>query len=87
MNNTENNQEERVTMLSVDFDHVKNMYFVNLRKGSNVAETAFCMSIIIKCLLKDNIVDNVSVVLDSINKYLTDPQYEELTDDQVADDE
>ena len=71
-------QNERVMLMAVAFDHVKNAYFVDLGKGSNVAETAFAMTVVIKCLLKDNIIKNASEVTDLINKYLSDPQYNEV---------
>lgn len=71
-------QNERVMLMTVAFDHVKNAYFVDLGKGSNVAETAFAMTVVIKCLLKDNIIKNASEVTDLINKYLSDPQYNEV---------
>lgn len=71
-------QNERVMLMAVAFDHIKNAYFVDLGKGSNVAETAFAMTVVIKCLLKDNIIKNASEVTDLINKYLSDPQYNEV---------
>ena len=71
-------QNERVMLMTVAFDHVKNAYFVDLGNGSNVAETAFAMTVVIKCLLKDNIIKNASEVTDLINKYLSDPQYNEV---------
>lgn len=71
-------QNERVMLMAVAFDHVKNAYFVDLGKGSNVAETAFAMTVVIKCLLKDNIIKNASEVTDLISKYLSDPQYNEV---------
>lgn len=71
-------QNERVMLMAVAFDHVKNAYFVDLEKGSNVAETAFAMTVVIKCLLKDDIIKDASEVTDLINKYLSDPQYNEV---------
>jgi hypothetical protein len=71
-------QEEKVILMAVAFDHVKNTYFVDLARGSNVAETAFAMTIVIKCLMKDGIISKSSEITDLITKYLTDPQYEEL---------
>ena len=82
MNETENLQEKQTTntidLLTVSFQQDKNVYSVKLAQGSSVAETAFSMAIVIKCLLKDNIIKSSTEVLDLINKYLTDPQYEEV---------
>ena len=79
---TENLQENQTTntidLLTVSFQQDKNVYSVKLAQGSSVAETAFSMAIVIKCLLKDNIIKSSTEVLDLINKYLTDPQYEEV---------
>lgn len=55
-------------------------YFVDIPAGSNAAETAFAMSVVIKCFVKDGIVDNHQVMTDMINKYLTDSQYEEVNE-------
>jgi hypothetical protein len=79
----DNLSDDKVTLMSVSFDHVKNIYSVELGKGSNVAETAFAMTIVIKCLIKDGIIDNAMEITDLINKYLNDPQYDELKDKET----
>lgn len=72
--------DDKVILMAVAFSESRNTYIVDLAKGSNVAETAFSMSVVIKCLLKDGIIKNASEVTDLITKYLSDPQYEELED-------
>lgn len=80
--NIKNEQtDERKLLMAVAFDHVKNTYFVDLGKGSNVAETAFAMTVVIKCLIKDGIIKDHTEITNLINKYLSDPQYEELKDE------
>lgn len=74
--------DERVMLMGVAFDHVNNTYFVDLGKGSNVAETAFAMTVVIKCLLKDGIIKDHTEITSLIDKYLTDPQYEELKESE-----
>lgn len=74
------------TLLNVTFDEGSNIYHVELCKGSNVAETAFAMSVVIKCLIRDGIVEKVSDVTDLITKYLNDPQYEEVKEDESGND-
>lgn len=83
MNNDANKFEtnEQKMLMSVVFDQIKNTYYVNLAKGSNVAETAFAMTIVIKCLVKDGLVKDSKEVTDLIEKYLNDPQYDELKED------
>lgn len=68
---------EKKLMLAVATD-AENNYYVDLAAGSNVAETAFCVMCIIKCLVRDDIITSASEFTDLLNKYLTDPQYEEV---------
>lgn len=68
-------------LLAVAFDDETGTYSVDIPAGSNVAETAFAMSVVIKCLVKDNVVEDCTVVTDMVNKYLTDSQYAEVTDE------
>lgn len=67
-------------LLAVGFNDEANQYTIDIASGSNVAETAFCMTVVIKCLLKDNYIDSPNDVLDLIKKYLDDPQYDEIED-------
>ena len=68
-------------LITVSFDHDTGKYNISLGKGSNVPETAFAITVVIKCLLKDGYIKDKSEILDLINKYLTDPQYEEVKDE------
>lgn len=70
-----------VTLLSVSFNENTGMYTVNLAKGSNLAETAFAVTVLLKCLVKDGIVETSDVVLELIKKYLSDPQFDEVKED------
>lgn len=85
-----NNKVERKSkmsvrnLLTVNFDEEQNGYNIEIPSGSNLAETAFCMAAVIKCFVKDGIVENHTVVTDMINKYLTDPQYDELEENGEA---
>ena len=79
--NVTNVPDDRVILMAVAFSESKNSYIVDLAKGSNVAETAFAMSVVIKCLIKDGIIKSPADVTDLIDKYLNDPQYEEVKDD------
>ena len=76
--NVTNVPDDKVILMAVAFSESKNSYIVDLAKGSNVAETAFAMSVVIKCLIKDGIIKSSADVTDLIDKYLNDPQYEEV---------
>lgn len=71
-------KNEKKILMAVAFDETNNTYSVDLGAGSSVPETAFAMSIVIKCLLKDEIIKDAKEVTDLVNKYLTDPQYNEV---------
>ena len=74
--------ENKILLMAVAFDKTKNTYSVDLAKGSNVAETAFSMAVVIKCLIRDGIIKEAKDVTDLINKYLEDPQYNEVKKDE-----
>lgn len=76
-------QSEKVILMAVAFDAKKNLYYVDLARGSNAAETAFAMSVVIKCLLKDNVITKPEDITDLVNKYLNDPQYAEVKPDET----
>lgn len=52
-------------------------YNVNVSGIASVEEVAFCMMVVIKCFEKDDIIPS-NEMLALINKYLKDPQYEEV---------
>lgn len=83
MNNENNDvvvQAENRTLLTVSFNETDNAYMVELGKGSNTAETAFAMAVVIKCLLKDGIINDYKQMTELIDKYLTDPQFDEVSE-------
>lgn len=79
---SQKNDENKVLLMAVAFDQTNNTYSVDLAKGSNVAETAFSMAVVIKCLIRDGIIKEAKDVTDLINKYLDDPQYNEVKKDE-----
>ena len=70
-------------LLAVAYDEDANTYSVDVASGSSVPECAFCMAVVIKCLIRDNVIKSVNDVTDLINKYCTDSQYDELKNDEV----
>lgn len=65
-------------LLAVAYDEDTNSYSVDVAGGSSVPECAFCMAVVIKCLVRDGVIKSVNEVTDLINKYCTDSQYDEL---------
>jgi len=67
-------------ILAVAVDDENNSYSVDIPAGSNAAETAFAMSVVIRCFVKDGIIEDHRVIMDMINKYMTDSQYDEVSE-------
>ena len=65
-------------LIGVAYDEERDSYIVDLGKGSSVPETAFGISVIVKCLIRDKIIEDKKDLLDLVNKYLDDPLYNEL---------
>lgn len=70
--------DDKRILLAVAFSDSKETYSVDIPAGSSVPETAFAMSVVIKCLIRDGIIEKVSDVTDLIKKYIEDPQYQEV---------
>lgn len=73
-----NEPSSKVPMLTVSLDIDKNIYQVDVPKGSTVNEIAFNMAVVIRCLLKDNVIKDVTEMTDLVIKYCTDGQYDEV---------
>lgn len=71
-------QNNKVLMLAVALDTDKNVYSVDIPKGSTINEVAFNMAIVIRCMVKDGVVKDAKEMTDLIIKYSTDSQYEEV---------
>ena len=70
--------DDKKILLAVAFSDEKNTYSVDIPAGSSVPETAFSMAVVIKCLIRDGIIEKSTDITDLINKYVEDPQYEEV---------
>lgn len=71
-------QNNKVLMLAVALDIDKNVYSVDIPKGSTINEVAFNMAVVIRCMVKDGVVKDAKEMIDLIIKYSTDSQYEEV---------
>lgn len=75
-------KNNEVTLLAVKYDQDKDLYNVQIPKGSNVAETAFCMTVVVKCMLRDGVIKQSEEITNLINKYCNDPQYDEVKNNE-----
>lgn len=73
-----NEPNSKVSMLTVSLDIDKNIYQVDVPKGSTINEIAFNMAVVIRCLLKDKVIKDVTEMTDLVIKYCTDGQYDEV---------
>lgn len=71
-------QNNKVLMLAVALDTDKNVYSVDIPKGSTINEVAFNMAVVIRCMVKDGVVKDAKEMTDLIIKYSIDSQYEEV---------
>lgn len=72
---------ERKLLLAVAYeegDNGKANYIVDIPKGSTVTETAFCMNVVIRCLVRDGIIKDSKEFIDYVLKYLDDVQHSEV---------
>lgn len=65
-------------VLSVSFDYITNQYSVEIPKGGSVNETAFAVTVVVKCFLKAGHIKTAKEFTDLVLKYANDPQFEEL---------
>ena len=69
-------------ILECSFDEEDGSYQFRVPEGQSAEEVLFCISAFIKCIDRDGIIPK-DVSLDLLNKYMTDPQYEELKQKEV----
>ena len=65
-------------ILSISVNDETGDYGIAVAEGSNVAETMFAISAMIRCFVRDKVIENSKIATDMLQKYLTDPQYEEV---------
>ena len=65
-------------ILSISVNSETGEYSISIAEGSNVPETMFAISAMIRCFVRDGIIENAEVATDMLNKYLTDSQYDEV---------
>lgn len=70
-------------IISISVNPENGEYKINIAEGSNVAETMFAVSAMIKCFVRDGIIENAEIATKLLIKYLTDSQYDEVKNDKV----
>ena len=65
------------TLLECSFDDEGGFYRFSSPSGASADEVIFCIAALIKVFDRDGIIPK-DVSLDLLNKYMTDPQYEEI---------
>ena len=66
------------TILNVTYDDEKDKYGVACDQGTSYAEAIFAMAVTIKSFVKNKIITKNEDATILLVKYLTDPQYEEV---------
>lgn len=74
-------------ILNISFDNDTGNYNVRIPQGSNLNEVFFGINVLIKCLVRDEIIESEDEVYNLLKKYSTDPQYQEIKKEVVNDDE
>lgn len=74
---------ETKNILSISVEPESGNYQISIAQGSNVAETMFAISAMIRCFVRDGIIDDANIATDMLNRYLTEEQYEEVRDDNL----
>ena len=78
-------ENEKRTIVAIYFNEVKNQYEIEIPQGSNVAEAAFAIAALTKCLVRDKVIEKTDEFINTIKKYVEDPQYQEVVDVQNED--
>lgn len=71
-------QDTKHLIVAIGFNESKNVYEVNIPQGSNVPEVAFGIAAMVKCLVRDKVIEKPKEFIDMIKKYVYDPQYGEI---------
>ena len=70
-------------IISISVNPENGEYKINIAEGSNVAETMFAISAMIRCFVRDGVIENAETATKLLVKYLTDSQYDEVKNDKV----
>ena len=65
-------------ILEITFNEESGNYDMKVGKAMSVNEVMFGVAALIKCLVRDGVVEDKNIPVEMLNKYLNDPQYDEL---------
>ena len=75
-------------ILEITFNEESGNYDMKVGKAMSVNEVMFGVAALIKCLVRDGVVEDKNIPVEMLNKYLNDPQYDELKEaEEVRQDE
>ena len=81
------NKTEKL-ILKITFDEESGYYDMKVGKTMTVNEVMFGVAALIKCLVRDGVVEDKNIPVEMLNRYLNDPQYDELKQaEEVKEDE
>lgn len=72
-------QSDKQLILAIAYSADKNQYSFDIPQGMSLQEVAFAVAALAKCLKRDNVIETEQIFIDLVNKYLNDPQYNEVT--------
>jgi hypothetical protein len=68
-------------ILEITFNEESGNYNLKAGKGMSVNEVMFGVAALIKCLVRDGVVEDKNAPVEMLNRYLNDPQYDELKEE------
>lgn len=74
--------ENKRVLLECSFNEDEGTYQFKSPSGASATEVIFCMAALLKCFDRDEVMAK-DIALDLLQKYLNDPQYEELKRKEV----
>lgn len=75
-------QSDKQLILAIAYSADKNQYSFDIPQGMSLQEVAFAVSALARCLKRDKVIETEQIFVDLVNKYLNDPQYNEVSYDE-----
>lgn len=74
------------TIIQVSFNEDSNRYHIHAGEGTSVDECAFACAVVARVFTKSKFISSTAEFETMIHKYLTDPQFEEVTEEDEEED-
>lgn len=75
-----NTQEVTNRQILTIYENSEGLYSFTAGQGTNVNEIVFATAMLMKCFVRDKLIDSTDDLEKLLHKYLTDEQYAEITD-------